>query len=148
MTSCAVASRALGRLLVGAAAVLVLTACQSDDGSEPAEPSPASTLATSVASLDSYCQVQQLRQMIDDGELERSELPSFADRTEVEGTPRIVDFTKQPSDSSAALVGRLLSSPGLKSVELDPAEVESCMESTTDADVERSQGGPGYLADR
>lgn len=84
--------------------------------------------------------------MIADGDLSRSQLPSFADRTEVRGTPLILDFKVRRPESSAAFLGRLYASPGLKDVRVDRTEVETCMETTTDADVEKSQGGPGFLA--
>lgn len=128
-------------IVAALAATLTVSACTSDS-----DPAPQSTLATSVPSLDAYCEIQGLRQMIADGDLERSQLPDFADLTEVDGTPRIVDFTRKPDESSAQLLDRLLSSPGLADVRVRKADIRACMKSTTEADVERSQGGPGYLA--
>lgn len=115
-------------------------------GGDPEPPEPTHTPAESVASLASYCDIQGLRQMIADGELDRSALPAWADMTEVGGTPLIVDFKKQPEESSAATLDRLYATPGLKKVRVDLADVNKCIDTTTDADIERTQGGPGYLA--
>jgi hypothetical protein len=125
-------------------AALALGACTSDD-SDPS-PSPSSKLATSVGSIAAYCEIQGLRQMIADGEVQQSQLPDFADMTEVNGTPLILDFKKPGTESSAAFVDRLFASPGLQGVEVDLGDRDKCADTTTDADIEKSQGGPGYLA--
>ncbi|MET0819756.1 MAG: hypothetical protein ABWY58_02235 [Aeromicrobium sp.] len=110
-------------------------------------PSPAPSRATSVASLGGYCEIQGLRQMIAAGQVRRSQLPDFADRTEVGGTPLILDFTKRDPGSTAAFVGRLFSAPGLRDVDVESEDVEACTDTTTDADVARQHGGPGYMVD-
>ena len=84
--------------------------------------------------------------MIAGGEVKTSSLPDWADRTEVDGTPLIVDFKEQPVESHATTLDRLFNSPGLKDVRVPHRDVLSCIDSTTEADVERTQGGPGYLA--
>ncbi|MBF4570879.1 hypothetical protein ITJ57_19095 [Plantibacter sp. VKM Ac-2880] len=86
-----------------------------------------------------------LRHLIADGALSRSALPEWADMTEVNGTPLIIDFTEQPDESTTVLVGRLLASEGLQQVELDDNERRNCIDTTTDEDIELSQGGKGYL---
>jgi hypothetical protein len=139
------------RALASTIAVLLATslgACTSSDSDPTPMPSPSTGLARSVPSLASYCEVQELRQLIADGDVDRSKLPNFADMTEVDGTPLILDFKKPPPDgeSTTAFVGRLLTSPGLQKVEIDDADRQRCIDTTTDADIERSQGGPGYLA--
>ncbi len=84
--------------------------------------------------------------MIADGDVDVSALPEWADKTEVEGTPLIVDFKKQPAESHAATLDRLFNSPGLKDVKVNRRAERECLSTTTEADVERTQGGPGYLA--
>ncbi|VXC43820.1 hypothetical protein [Aeromicrobium sp. 9AM] len=84
--------------------------------------------------------------MIADGDIDVSALPDWADKTEVEGTPLIVDFKKQPAESHAATLDRLFNSPGLKDVKVNRRAERECLSTTTEADVERTQGGPGYLA--
>jgi hypothetical protein len=135
-----------GLFVASVAACATLSACDGSDTPTP-KPSTSSTqVTTSVTSLPSYCEIQGLRQMIADGEIKRSQLPDFADMTEVDGTPLILDFKKRSPEGTASFVGRLFASPGLKGVRNDPTEVTKCTETTTDADVERTQGGPGYLA--
>lgn len=84
--------------------------------------------------------------MIADGEVEASALPAWADKTEVDGTPLVVDFKKQPTEGHAATLDRLFNSPGLKDVRVSRRFQRECLSTTTEADVEKTQGGPGYLA--
>ena len=126
--------------------LMTLGACQGSDSEPTLSPTPTVRLARSVGSLPSYCEIQGLRKLIADGEVKRSQLPGFADMTEVEGTPLIVDFKKDITESHAATLDRLFSSPGLNDVRVNRAAQRECLSTTTEADVERSQGGPGYLA--
>lgn len=61
-------------------------------------------------------------------------------------TTRCVDFKKDPTESHAATLDRLFNSPELKDVRVDRTAERECLRTTTEADVESSQGGPGYLA--
>jgi hypothetical protein len=125
---------------------LILIAVAGCDNSDP-EPSPSSTaaVATSVP-LPSYCEVQGLRQLIADGTVQLSDLPASADLTEIDGTPRIIDFTQRPSGDPAAMLDELFAAPGLKGVIVPRDYRTACITNTTEADVENSQGGPGYLS--
>lgn len=127
-----------------AAGVLLVAGCTSDDS----DPSSGETTAgvTSIGSVAAYCEIQGLRQMIADGQIQISQLPDFADLTEVDGTPLILDFKKPVAEGSAAFADRLFSSPGLSDVDVDRVKRSECVDTTTDADIEKSQGGPGYLA--
>jgi hypothetical protein len=95
----------LGRRRLAALATVAALAVTlgGSDGSDP-DPSPSTTptikIAGSVGSLPSYCEIQGLRQMI--GDVDASALPDWADKTEVDGTPLIVDFKKEPAESHAA----------------------------------------------
>ena len=102
------------------ALLLALSGCQGSD-SDPS-PSPSNQQARSVPSLSAYCDIQVLRRMIADGDVKRSALPDTADLTEVDGTP------------------------GLAKVQINDDERRARIDTTTDADIEKSQGGPGYLS--
>ena len=131
-------------LVLAMMAAMALGACTSDESGPT--PDPPSTLATSVGSIASYCEIQGLRALIADGTVDRSQLPDFADMTEDNGTPLILDFKVGGDESSAQFTDRLFASPGLKDVDVDLRERDECADTTTDADIEKSQGGPGYLA--
>jgi hypothetical protein len=130
--------------LLGAGLAPGISACKGGE-SDPS-PSPRVAHATSV-DLPSYCEIQGLRKMIADDKVDPAALPSFADRTEVDGTPLVVDFKKTvPSEGHAALLDRLFASPGLTDIQVPQRDVLDCIDTTTEADVKRTQGGPGYLA--
>lgn len=134
--------------LIGAS----LGACTSD--SEPAPgPTPTPTIAParSIGPLvPAYCDIQGLRELIASGDISVSDLPTSVggtkvDLTQVGGTPLIVDFTKAPPPALDRFRDQLHASPGPKDVTIDRDRVVECLRTTTDADIERTQGGPGYL---
>ncbi len=134
--------RSLVRSLLVAATTVSLAAC---DGERRPEPSASPSGATSIfGSTRDYCEVQGLRRLVRDGRVARSRLPSWVDRTEIQGTPRIVDFRTVPKEGHAARLDRLFASPGLSDVDIDEGYLQRCVRETTNADVERTQGGPGY----
>lgn len=127
--------------LLVTALILAVSGC----GDKDPKPTPTPSGAPSIlGSLRDYCEVQGLRMMIADGEVTSSQLPAWADKTVVDGTPRIVDFRDVPDEGHAARLDRLFGSPGLRSVQVSERYIKRCRDETTNADVERTQGGPGY----
>ncbi|MEH3032857.1 MAG: hypothetical protein PGN07_02165 [Aeromicrobium erythreum] len=136
------------RLLVAASVLVLLAGCRGEPAPSPT-PSASSSLATSIfGTTRDYCEVQGLRRMLAEGTLRTSQLPSWADRTVVDGTPRIIDFTTVPPEGHAARLDKLFASPGLRGIDVDEGYLQDCIRDTTNADVERTQGGPGYRARR
>jgi hypothetical protein len=127
---------------------LALAGCGSDsDGSAAPQPTSSVAPAQSIGPLlPAYCEIQGLRRLITSGDVKRADLPDFVDRTEVAGTPRIVDFSQRPPAHLDRLRDRIFASPGLAGVTVDRDAQRECLRTTTDADVERTQGAPGYLA--
>lgn len=126
---------------------LSLGACgsDSDPGSTPT-PTPTIAPAQSIGGrMPAYCEIQGLRRLITSGDVKRSDLPDYVDKTEVRGTPRIVDFTKKPPANLDRFRDRLFASPGLRDVTVDRDFQRTCLKTTTDADIRRTQGGSGYL---
>lgn len=115
----------------------------------PMTKSPATAIAPAGSIgpfMSAYCEIQGLRQLIADGDVDSSALPDFVDKTVVEGTPLIVDFTEEPPADLDAFRDRLFATPELAGVSVDRDAQRECLRTTTDADIEKSQGGPGYLA--
>jgi hypothetical protein len=96
-----------------------------------------------------YCEVQGLRTLLASGEISTDDLPTWADLTVVNGTPRIVDFTQPPPGemSTAQTLDKLFASPGLRGVDTRNAARRDCEANTTDKTIELEQGGPGYYLD-
>jgi len=136
-----------GVAVVAALLGLSLVGCGSDSDPSPThEPTSTIAPARSIGPLmSSYCEIQGLRKLITDGVVKPSDLPDYVDHTEVDGTPRIVDFTTKPTSDLDRFRDKLFASPGLKGITVDRDFERTCLRTTTDADIERTQGAPGYL---
>jgi hypothetical protein len=137
-----------GLAVIVALVVFSLGGCGSDSDPSSA-PTPTSTVAPAQSIgplMSAYCEIQGLRQLIATGDVKRTDLPDYVDHTEVDGTPRIVDFTTKPTVDLDRFRDKLFASPGLEGVTVDRDLQRTCLRTTTDADIERTQGGPGYLA--
>ncbi|MGJ9414144.1 hypothetical protein ACHAAC_15685 [Aeromicrobium sp. CF4.19] len=131
-------------------------------GAEPGRSTPEAAPKHPVPSLGEdlggYCQVQNLRELLTEGRFSVDDLPDSVDDTEVDGSPRIIDYTVAPGsvlghyaqldavvDAVARVDERLASTLWTGDSE---DKLRECAASSTEPDVRRTQGDTGYAADR
>lgn len=139
--------------LVIAASLIAPSGCGGDAGAGGGDPESGRPFEAAVSlqqALPGYCEVQGWRALVADGQVDLEDFPDSADATVVDGTPRLIDFTAEPTDgaSTAERLDRMDAETewGDADQPVPGSWGSTCTAVTTDADIVRTQGALGYEA--